>query len=455
MLMNTFVPFISSVRSSPPESHEIRGSLGAQVSAGSWLILGIVLTALTANRWNIALLGWIAPVPFLVAAPRLRGIRGCGLLFAALFIAATLQVLKIITAPLSAPMALMFSAPAAVSLWVVLMMWVWLVRRLGRIWGAYCYVALSAVGDWVAFALSYSGAWPTSANSQIDNLPLLQLASVAGLSVIGALMALVAANIFLSIDSPTPKAHWRHYATATALLVGALGWGAVRLDNLDLGPTIRAGGVVARFRLGNGMPSPAALAQNTDDLFRRSELAAQRGAQVIAWSEVATLVAPDAEAALRGRASVLSRRYAIDFIVAYGVLLQRAPLLVDDKYEWFGPEGAVIETYRKHHPVPTEPTLKGDAPIAVLDRPWGRAAGAICYDYDFPALARQHAQGGAGLVFVPGGDWRGIDPHHTLDVQSARHRRRDVGGAPSSRWNVDDVRCLWQGPREPGSTGGQ
>jgi apolipoprotein N-acyltransferase len=67
--------------------------------------------------------------------------------------------------------------------------------------------------------------------------------------------------------------------------------------------------------------------------------------------------------------------------------------------------------------VPTEPILKGVAPIRVLARPWGRAAGAICYDYDFPALAREHANGGAGVVMVPGGDWRGIDPHHSLMVR--------------------------------------
>jgi apolipoprotein N-acyltransferase len=392
-------------------------SLGSRVPAWVWLMLGIVLTALTGNRWNIALLGWFAPIPFLVAALRLHGWRGSALLFLTLNVACALQVLKIITAPLSAPMALMFSIPAGVSLWLLLMVWAWITRRLGRVWGVYSFVALSAVGDWITFALSYSGAWPTSANSQIDNLPLLQLASLGGLSLIAALMALVAGNIFLLIESPAPKAHWRHYAIAAAALTGALGWGAVRLDNLDLGPAIRAGGVVARLGLGQGMPSAADLAANTEDMFARSETAAQRGAQIVAWSEAATLVNPDAEAAIRARGGDFARRHGIDFVMAYGVLLQTTPLLIDDKYEWFGPDGAVVEVYRKHHPVPSEPTLKGDAPIRVLARPWGRAAGAICYDYDFPALAREHAKGGAGVVMVPGGDWRGIDPHHTLMVR--------------------------------------
>lgn len=383
-----------------------------------WLVLGTVLTALTAQRWNIALLGWVAPVPFLVAAQRLHRARGSALLFLVLNVACALQVVKIITPPLIAPMALVFSIPAALSMWALLTAWQWLGRRVGRVWGIYVYVALCTVGDWIAFAWSYSGAWPTASSSQIDNLPLLQLAALGGLSLIGALMAYVAGAVYLWLDSPAPKAHWRHYAIAAAALVAALGWGAVRLDNLELGPTLRVGGVVARLGMDHGMPGAAELAANTDDLFARSEIAAQRGAQIVAWSEVATLVNPEDEAAIRARGSALARRRGIDLVMAYGVLLKQEPLLIDDKYEWFGPDGAVIEVYRKHHPVPTEPTLKGDAPIRVLARPWGRAAGAICYDYDFPALAREHARGEAGLVVVPGGDWRGIDPYHTLMVRA-------------------------------------
>lgn len=81
-------------------------------------MLGILLTELTGNRWNIALLGLVAPVPILVAALRLPGWRGSALLFLAVNVACFLQVLKIITAPLSAPMTLMFSVPAGVSMWL-------------------------------------------------------------------------------------------------------------------------------------------------------------------------------------------------------------------------------------------------------------------------------------------------------------------------------------------------
>lgn len=412
--MTIFSRVFRSGTSAPPGAPAGDASLASRFPVWIWLMLGIVLTALTAQRWNVALLGWIAPVPFMVAAQRLRGVRGWALLFLALNVACGLQVLKIITPPLIAPMALMFSIPAAVTLWLVFSAWQWLSRRVGRVWGMYAFVALATVADWAGFAFSYSGAWAASSSSQVDNLPLLQLAALGGLSLVGALMASVAGVVYLWIAAPSPGVHWRHYAVAAAALVAALGWGAVRLDNLELGPTIRVGGVITHLGLGHGMSAATELAENTGDLFARSEIAAQRGAQLVAWSEVATLVKPEDDAAIRARASELARRRGIDFVMAYGVLLQESPLLIDDIYEWFGPDGKSLEVYHKHHPVPTEPALKGDAPIRVLERPWGRAAGGICYDYDFPALAREHAKGGAGLVVVPGGDWRGIDPYHTL-----------------------------------------
>ncbi len=39
--------------------------------------------------------------------------------------------------------------------------------------------------------------------------------------------------------------------------------------------------------------------------------------------------------------------------------------------------------------------------------------GVICYDYDFPYLAKEYGDINADIVAVPSSDWRGIDPLHT------------------------------------------
>ena len=61
---------------------------------------------------------------------------------------------------------------------------------------------------------------------------------------------------------------------------------------------------------------------------------------------------------------------------------------------------------------PREPSIRGEDPLWLVDRPWGRVGIAICYDYDFPALAATYARLGAELVVVPASDWAGVDPQH-------------------------------------------
>jgi len=69
----------------------------------------------------------------------------------------------------------------------------------------------------------------------------------------------------------------------------------------------------------------------------------------------------------------------------------------------FLPDGR-IETQEKLHLTPTEVSPWGIAPgdgLRVFDLPFGRAAVLICYDVEFPELARQARARGADIVFVP------------------------------------------------------
>ena len=43
---------------------------------------------------------------------------------------------------------------------------------------------------------------------------------------------------------------------------------------------------------------------------------------------------------------------------------------------------------------------------------FGPAAGAICYDYDFPYLGLENARLNPSLVVLPSSDWKGIDSIH-------------------------------------------
>jgi predicted amidohydrolase len=69
----------------------------------------------------------------------------------------------------------------------------------------------------------------------------------------------------------------------------------------------------------------------------------------------------------------------------------------------FLPDGR-IETQEKLHLTPTEVAPWGFAPgeaLRVFDLPFARAAVLVCYDVEFPELARQARARGADILFVP------------------------------------------------------
>jgi apolipoprotein N-acyltransferase len=402
----------SSVAAGDAKNAKSEGAPADRAPTWALLLGGIVLVALSGNRAGVALLGWIAPVPLALAATRLRGWRRRSLLLLACVAAVSLQTLKLVGGPATPAFALAFGVPLGALAFAVLALWDLVQRRAGPASGVHAFAALTALADVAGFALSPGGHWAASAAAQTENLPLMQLASVGGLGLVGLVLAYPAGAATMLLAAPAGRRPWRHAAAAAAIALASIACGTVRLDQQDLGPTVRVAAVTVDFP--NPLRSMEDLRGNVETLFARSELAARRGAQLVVWNELATLVDPDEVPGLEARAADLALRHEVDLVVAYGVVVSREPLVVDNVYRWFGADGAALDRQRKHFLPPGEPSIAGTEPLRVLERPWGRTGGAICYDYDSPALARQHARGGAGLVFVPASDWRGIDPQHTF-----------------------------------------
>jgi apolipoprotein N-acyltransferase len=109
----------------------------------------------------------------------------------------------------------------------------------------------------------------------------------------------------------------------------------------------------------------------------------------------------------------MASRLGIDLVLAYGAYPE-GQSLIDNKFVFLTSEGKIAQVYRKHHPVPGEPSIAGAEQIAAIDRPYGRVAGAICYDYDFPLLAAQQGRLGTNIAVVPSSDWEGVNPSHGL-----------------------------------------
>jgi apolipoprotein N-acyltransferase len=193
-------------------------------------------------------------------------------------------------------------------------------------------------------------------------------------------------------------------------------YGSLRVDHYNSGSRvqIKVAAVGTDSKVG-GLPLPAKHIRelNRDTLFDRTEKAAASGAKLVVWNEASTVVLPDEEDALKDRLKHLSRDNQIALMASYIVFVSEQPFNYENKYGMYLQDGTEALTYHKHQPVPGEPALKGNEPLETVSIDGMKVGGAICYDYDFPYLARSIGREGADIVGVPSSDWRGIDPIHT------------------------------------------
>lgn len=377
-----------------------------------WLLaLGLALLALSHVRFGVGVLAWVAPLPFLVALREREGWRFRVAFAGALVLGYSLAMSKIVTEPVPAALAFAFGAPIALVHLPAYLLWDRLVRRGRDGLAILAFAAVSSLAEWAQAERTPFGVWGAAPTSQVGSLPVLQLLALAGMPGLSFLIHGVAATIEAAWSR---RVRWPAPAAVAAVVVVALAWGAARADRPSTGPEVRAATIRTEATFG-GLPIPPDVERRRidDTLVERTRAAAAAGATLVVWTEGATLVLPREEAAFRERAASVARAHRIELVVSYVMPIRVSPLLYENRARWYGPDGAERLAYLKHQPVPGEPAVAGAAPAPAFETSFGLATAAICYDYDFPAIARAHTRSGAGLVAVPSSDWRGIDPVHT------------------------------------------
>jgi len=153
----------------------------------------------------------------------------------------------------------------------------------------------------------------------------------------------------------------------------------------------------------------------------------------VVWPEAATMVYPQTEQHFKSQLGELARELGVNLVVSYVVLLSENPFKYENKLLWYLPSGSLDHQYLKHEPVPGEPAVKGTEPHRLVNVEGIKMSGAICYDYDFPALAAKKGDLGADIVAVPSSDWLGITPFHT-EMAGLRAIEQGHSIIRSTRW---------------------
>jgi apolipoprotein N-acyltransferase len=278
--------------------------------------------------------------------------------------------------------------------------------RRGASWSA----VLAFPATWVSVEylfnlISPHGTGGNLSYSQLNFLPILQLASVTGPWGISFVLLLFPAAIATSLHlrGTAPKQALRIVGAGLAAIVLALVFGMVRLTQPVPGVKVRVG-LIAFDQPANVDVAPEG--RETARLFRdyavEVERLAAQGAQVIVLPEkLGVAVDPDTKET-DTFFQALADKTKSKVVVG---LIHVSPPVKYNEARVYAPE-ATLQSYDKHHMLPPfESNLKPGTTLTVLREPSGTWGVAICKDMDFTPLSRQYGEAGTGLMLVPAPQW--------------------------------------------------
>jgi len=311
------------------------------------------------------------------------------------------------------------------------------------------WVALETVSS----RISPYATWGCLGYTQAGDLPLVQLASVTGVSGIAFLIAWFASVVNWG---------WDHDFASAAIGPGVLAYGTV-LGAVYLagGARLARGGKSGRTTRVAGIGWPAAVIEQRELMrlyappltsaertslregFRRihrrlleaTAREARAGATIIVWPEASGLVFAEDEAEFLLRSRDAAREEGVYLLMGMATIRLDQARPVENKAVLIEPSGEIRWSYVKLTAAGAEARVnaRGTAPIPSGDTPYGRLASPICFDMDFPWIVRETGRARADLLLVPASDWREIGRIH-LAMAVFRAVENGAAMVRSTRW---------------------
>jgi apolipoprotein N-acyltransferase len=371
--------------------------IGAGLASAAFAYLG---TGLHPIWWLL----WLAPVPVLAVAPRLRG-GAAFLLGSVAWLIGEMNQWNYVTHEIELPLqiiVLFFVVPSVVFGFGVLFMRSFLRR------GSLFLASLAFPVYWVAYEYlteiaSPHSTWGNLAYTQMNCLPIIQIASITGVWGISFIVFVFAGTIAALLSGVGKPRKRRVLAVAVGALVCALFlFGKWRLQSnpaaQSVAVTLIAKDVPMSVYLSTEEQALKLLHEYADEVRR----ATPAGTQAVVLPEKIGRVGESALAEVDALFS--STATATHAAIVFG-LVRRTPSAAFNSSRFYSPDGTLEANYDKHHLLPgIEPEKSGDKRVLV-NQPSGYWGLQICKDMDFPKLSREYAAEGANLLLVPAWDF--------------------------------------------------
>ena len=350
-------------------------------------------------------LTWLAPLPLLLIAPRLSLWQA----FASSLLASFIGGLNlwhyfrsVLEVPL-APTIIFMVLPACVFALGVL-----LFRRFALrgdlLKAAIVYPAFWVSYEFLTASISIHSTYGNLAYNQMNFLPILQIASIAGIWGISFCVMWFPAAIAALFVVPAQARQKKLLAVSVGIFfLAVLIFGEWRLRATKHAPLVTVA-LIASDLPENYLP------RTEEDTLRLLQDYAAEG-DALSAQHVQAIVLPEKigvvrEAYLSQTDSLLSDTAARTGAVLVVGLIRRDSHGLWNEARIYSPDGTAPLTYEKQHMLPPfESQFTVGTSRALLHRPSGLWGVTICKDMDFPQLSRQYALEGTGLLLVPAWDF--------------------------------------------------
>jgi len=347
---------------------------------------------------------WLAPIPVLAIAPRLHG-GPAFLLGAIAWLIGEMNQWNYVRHAIELPLQitiLYFLVPALVFGFGVLFVRGFI--RRGSLFLASVALPLYWVTyEYLTAMASPHSTWGNLAYTQMNCLPVIQIAAITGLWGISFIVFLFAGAAAALLSGAGKQWQRRSLAVAVGFLVCAVFvFGKWRLQS---NPPAQS---VAVTLIARDVPMSVYLGSEDQALRLLREYAAEipritpAGTQAVVLPEKIGRVSETALAAVDSLYSSTAAATRAAIVVG---LVRKMPSGAFNSSRLYSVDGKLEANYDKHHLLPgVEPEKPGDKRV-ILDEPSGRWGLQICKDMDFPQLSRDYAGEGANLLLVPAWDF--------------------------------------------------
>jgi apolipoprotein N-acyltransferase len=345
---------------------------------------------------------WLAPLPVLLLAPRLRAWQAFAAALAARALAGALDFWHYLHQVVQFPfwLSLITILVPAAGFALAVTFYRGLLRK-GHLWLATLAFPLTVVGAEYLFSLS-QGTFINTGYTQLQNLVVLQLAAIAGLWGISFAVNLFPAGV-AALLSATARPRVRVAVALVAFYACVLFYGVMRLHTRPESSDSVLVGLVETHAGQNIFPPDA---QSSIALMREYASQVQplagRGAQFVVFPEMSALIPDSASAKVDELFQMTARDAHVQVLLGVLHITNHGAY---NEGRLYSPSGGVETVYRKHHLVPTwESRSTPGTQISVLPQPAGTIGIEICRDMDYPELARRYGKQQVGLILVPAWD---------------------------------------------------